>query len=106
MKQSTFVSGGVGPAAGRPAENGPSGGLHVAIVMDGNGRWATKRGLPRSAGHSAGASAVRRAVSAAVEQRIGTLTLYAFSSDNWRRPPTEVRHLMRLLRDRQARARG
>lgn len=73
-------------------------GLHVAVVMDGNGRWAERRGLPRKVGHRAGAAAVRRTVSAAAERGIGTLTLYAFSSDNWRRPVPEVRHLMRLFR--------
>ncbi len=72
--------------------------LHVAIIMDGNGRWARKRGLPRTVGHQVGASAVRRTVSAAPSHGIGTLTLYAFSSDNWRRPPGEVKHLMRLFR--------
>jgi undecaprenyl diphosphate synthase len=70
----------------------------VAIVMDGNGRWAEALGLPRRDGHRAGASAVRRTVTAAAARGIGTLTLYAFSSDNWRRPPAEVRHLMRLFR--------
>lgn len=72
-------------------------GLHVAIIMDGNGRWAEARGRPRRAGHVAGAAAVRRTVEAAPELGIGTLTLYAFSADNWRRPPAEVRHLMRLF---------
>jgi undecaprenyl diphosphate synthase len=72
--------------------------LHVAIIMDGNGRWATARGLPRVAGHRQGAEAVRRAVEASPELGIGTLTLYAFSSDNWRRPPREVAALMRLFR--------
>jgi undecaprenyl diphosphate synthase len=72
--------------------------LHVAIIMDGNGRWATRRGLPRSAGHAAGVEAVRRASEAAARQGVGTLTLYAFSSDNWRRPPDEVAALMGLLR--------
>jgi undecaprenyl diphosphate synthase len=71
--------------------------LHVAIIMDGNGRWATRRGLPRSAGHSAGANAVRRVVEAAPDLGIATLTLFAFSSDNWRRPEPEVRALMKLL---------
>jgi undecaprenyl diphosphate synthase len=71
--------------------------LHVAIIMDGNGRWATRRGLPRAAGHRAGADAVRRAVEAAPDLGIGALTLYAFSSDNWRRPPNEVATLMRLF---------
>lgn len=72
-------------------------GIHVAIIMDGNGRWAEARGLPRTSGHRAGATAVRRAVEAAPSQGIGVLTLYAFSSDNWKRPATEVGALMRLL---------
>ena len=71
--------------------------LHTAIIMDGNGRWATMRGLPRIAGHRAGADAVRRTVEAAPGLGIGILTLYAFSSDNWRRPPAEVSALMDLL---------
>ncbi len=66
--------------------------------MDGNGRWATARGLPRNAGHEAGVEAIRRVVEAAPEQGVGTLTLYAFSSDNWRRPKSEVSALMDLLR--------
>ena len=73
--------------------------IHVAVIMDGNGRWAAARGLPRAAGHHAGADAVRRAVEAAVKLEIGTLTLYAFSSDNWRRPEAETRALMRLFQD-------
>src|SRR5439155_292330 len=71
--------------------------LHVAIIMDGNGRWATRRGLPRPAGHRAGAAAVRRVVEAAPGLGIGQLTLFAFSADNWRRPPREVAYLMRLF---------
>ena len=71
--------------------------LHVAIIMDGNGRWATRRGLPRSAGHSAGAEAVRRVVEAAPSRGVTALTLYAFSSDNWRRPAREVSALMTLF---------
>jgi undecaprenyl diphosphate synthase len=70
----------------------------VGIIMDGNGRWARRRGLPRLAGHHAGASSVRRVVEAAPDLGISTLTLYAFSSDNWKRPPVEVRGLMRLFR--------
>src|SRR3954452_10734697 len=73
-------------------------GLHVAVIMDGNGRWANARGLPRVAGHRAGAKAVRRVVEAAPGLGVGTLTLYAFSSDNWQRPPREVGALMRLFR--------
>src|SRR5262249_13806874 len=72
--------------------------FHIAVIMDGNGRWAQARGLPRTAGHRAGADAVRRVVEAAPGLGIGTLTLYAFSSDNWRRPAAEVETLMRLLR--------
>src|SRR5512136_2940015 len=72
-------------------------GLHVAIIMDGNGRWATARGLPRIAGHKEGAESVRRVIEAAPELGVGTLTLYAFSSDNWRRPKAEVSTLMRML---------
>ena len=72
--------------------------LHVAVIMDGNGRWARQRRLPRQAGHKAGVEAVRRVVEAAPDLGIGTLTLYAFSADNWRRPPREVAALMGLLR--------
>jgi len=71
--------------------------LHVAIVMDGNGRWAARRGRPRTAGHRAGAATVRRVVEAAPGLAIGALTLFAFSADNWRRPPAEVAALMRLF---------
>jgi undecaprenyl diphosphate synthase len=76
----------------------PHDSLHVAIIMDGNGRWAARRGLPRTAGHRAGADAVRRVVEAAPALGITTLTLFAFSSDNWRRPRDEVSALMSLLR--------
>jgi undecaprenyl diphosphate synthase len=72
--------------------------LHVAVIMDGNGRWAAGRGLPRSAGHRAGIDAARRVVEAAPEHGVTALTLFAFSSDNWRRPRTEVETLMVLLR--------
>jgi undecaprenyl diphosphate synthase len=75
----------------------PTSTLHTAVIMDGNGRWATARGLPRSAGHRPGARAVRRVVEAAPGLGIGMLTLYAFSSDNWRRPEAEVASLMRLF---------
>ncbi len=71
--------------------------LHAAIIMDGNGRWATARGLPRIAGHRAGSEALRRAVESAPGLGIRSLTVYAFSSDNWRRPRTEVSALMRLF---------
>jgi undecaprenyl diphosphate synthase len=71
---------------------------HVAIIMDGNGRWAKARGLPRAAGHTAGAEAARKVLRAAGEAGVECLTLYAFSSENWRRPETEINDLMGLLR--------
>jgi undecaprenyl diphosphate synthase len=73
--------------------------LHVAILLDGNGRWAAARGLARSDGHRAGVAAVRRIVGAAPSLGIGTLTLYAFSSNNWERPTNEVHSLFSLLED-------
>jgi undecaprenyl diphosphate synthase len=72
-------------------------GLHVAIIMDGNGRWATRRGLPRVAGHGAGVEAIRRVVESAPKFGIRRLTMYAFSSDNWRRPAPEVEGIFALL---------
>src|SRR3954463_142324 len=72
---------------------------HVAVIMDGNGRWAQRRGLPRVEGHRRGAVAVREVVRAAREVGLRALTLYAFSSQNWQRPPEEVGTLMQLLRD-------
>jgi undecaprenyl diphosphate synthase len=78
-----------------PIDGGPR---HVAIIMDGNGRWAKARRMPRLAGHKAGVEAVRRIVRAAPRLGIETLTLYAFSSENWRRPADEVSDLMSLLR--------
>jgi undecaprenyl diphosphate synthase len=71
---------------------------HVAIIMDGNGRWAAQRGLPRVAGHKAGAEAVRRAMQAAVDHGVEVLTLYAFSSENWRRSTEEIADLTGLMR--------
>ena len=79
------------PAAPRPP-------VHVAVIMDGNGRWAAARHLPRVAGHREGARAVRRIIEAAIAQGVGWLTLYAFSSENWRRPAGEVLDLTGLLR--------
>jgi undecaprenyl diphosphate synthase len=73
-------------------------GLHVGMIMDGNGRWAVARGQPRIAGHRRGATVVREVVEAASGLGIGTLTLYAFSSDNWKRPAREVSGLMKLFR--------
>lgn len=73
-------------------------GLHVAIIMDGNGRWAMRRGLPRVAGHRAGVASVRRVVERSLDLGIACLTLYAFSSDNWRRPASEVQSIFWLMR--------
>jgi undecaprenyl diphosphate synthase len=70
---------------------------HVAIIMDGNGRWARERGLERSAGHQAGAAAVREAVEGALAAAVSVLTLFAFSQENWQRPPAEIDALMALL---------
>jgi len=80
---------------------------HIAIIMDGNGRWASARGLPRIFGHRAGADSVRRIVEAACELGVKALTLYAFSWENWDRPGEEIQELMGLLDDqRSAAARG
>lgn len=83
----------------RSPSNSPAyAGIHVGMIMDGNGRWAAARGLPRTAGHRAGVRTARRIVEEATRAGVGTLTLYAFSSDNWSRPTPEVGALMRLLR--------
>jgi undecaprenyl diphosphate synthase len=90
-----------GPAVRRRLdgdETGQSVPRHIAIIMDGNGRWAKARGLPRSAGHRAGAEAARAALRAAGEAGVECLTLYAFSSENWRRPAAEISELTALLR--------
>ncbi len=76
------------------AERAPA---HVAVIMDGNGRWAEKRGLPRLAGHTAGAKAVREVIAAAIELGVSYLTIYSFSSENWSRPKDEVSGLMTLF---------
>jgi undecaprenyl diphosphate synthase len=89
------------PAPSAPESPGAGGSLvprHVAIIMDGNGRWAKARGLPRAAGHRQGAEAARRVLRAAGEAGVECLTLYAFSSENWRRPKDEINDLMGLLR--------
>ena len=86
------------PSDGVPADAGPRAPNHVAIIMDGNGRWASARGLPRAAGHRQGAEAVRRTVTGAIELGVSYLTLYGFSSENWKRPVTEIEDLMGLLR--------
>ena len=85
------------PERGARAAGGHLVPRHVAIIMDGNGRWAKQRGLPRVAGHRAGAEAVRRTLRAAVKNGVEVLTLYAFSSENWRRPEEEVSDLKGLL---------
>ena len=72
---------------------------HIAIIMDGNGRWARKRGLPRVAGHRAGIRAVREVIEGSAELGIKVLTLYAFSVENWKRPRSEVATLMQLLKE-------
>lgn len=72
---------------------------HIAIIMDGNGRWALSRGLPRLAGHRAGTENLRRVIEACIEFGIEYLTIYAFSTENWGRPLEEVRGLMRILED-------
>ena len=82
----------------RPESAGGSVPRHVAIIMDGNGRWAKARGLPRAAGHKAGAESARKVLRAAGEAGVECLTLYAFSSENWRRPQSEINDLMGLLR--------
>jgi len=94
---STAVSGAApaGDAAIKAASAAPA---HVAIIMDGNGRWAASRHLPKIAGHREGAAAVRRAIRAAIESGVSWLTIYAFSSENWRRPTGEVLDLTGLLR--------
>ncbi len=83
--------------AAPPVTSAPA--LHVAIITDGNGRWATSRGLPRSAGHRAGAEAARRVIAAAPRLGIHTLTLFALSSANWKRPVHEVNAILRLLHE-------
>jgi len=81
-----------------PTSAGPSPPVHVAIIMDGNGRWARARGLPRTIGHQRGAEAVRRTVKGATQLGISYLTLFGFSSENWKRSPAEIDDLMGLLR--------
>lgn len=83
------------PVTGAPRHYGVR---HLAVIMDGNGRWATRQGLPRLAGHRAGLESVRRLVRACIERGIGYLTLFSFSTENWSRPAEEVGELMRLLR--------
>lgn len=91
------MSSAASPESSARAPGGKSVPRHVAIIMDGNGRWAKQRGLPRVAGHRAGAEAVRRTLRAAVKNGVEVITLYAFSSENWRRPEEEVSDLKGLL---------
>jgi undecaprenyl diphosphate synthase len=84
----------IAPAEGTPLPIVPA---HVAIIMDGNGRWAQQRGLPRLAGHRAGTENIRRIIQGCVDYGVEVLTLYAFSTENWRRPDSEVRGLMAIL---------
>src|SRR3569623_2775820 len=84
------------PQNGEPENTGSP--RHVANIMDGNGRWAAARGLPRADGHRRGVEALRRTVRAAGELGIGVLTIFSFSSENWSRPASEIRDLMGLLR--------
>src|SRR5690349_22839960 len=86
------------PEAEAPRGANFDGPRHVAIIMDGNGRWAAARGLPRGEGHRRGVEALRRTVRAAGELGISFLTIFSFSAENWSRPPSEVRELMALLR--------
>ncbi|MBV8593563.1 MAG: di-trans,poly-cis-decaprenylcistransferase, partial [Caulobacteraceae bacterium] len=85
------------PAISAP-RSGEGAGLHVAIIMDGNGRWAKQRGLPRSLGHRAGVAALRRTVESASALGVERLTVFGFSTENWRRPKPEVSELMRLMK--------
>ena len=94
------------PATAKPAADAaplerarPARPQHIAVIMDGNGRWARRRGLPRLAGHRAGTEALRRVIEACVEFEVPILTIYAFSTENWKRPPHEVRGLMFLLEE-------
>src|SRR3954454_17217723 len=89
-QENTPTAGAPGQGAGKPA------GLHVAIVMDGNGRWAKRRGLPRTVGHQAGVEALKRIVQAAQGLGIRWLTIFGFSTENWSRPVAEVAELMAL----------
>lgn len=88
------------PAAADDAARGAEGRpRHIAVIMDGNGRWARRQGVPRLAGHRAGTEALRRVIEACVEFEVPILTIYAFSTENWKRPPHEVRGLMFLLEE-------
>ena len=81
-----------------PISNQRTGALHIACIMDGNGRWAKRRGLPRTAGHTAGEEALATVVREASHRGVGWLTVFGFSTENWVRPPSEVRHILGLHR--------
>jgi len=94
----TSRSEGLGERAPRPIPQEPGGGLHVAIIMDGNGRWAKQRGLPRALGHRAGVAALRRTVEGAETLGVDRLTVFGFSTENWRRPEPEVSEILGLMK--------
>lgn len=89
---------GLQDVSARAGGGAPDQRLHVAIIMDGNGRWAKQRGMPRVLGHRAGVNALKRTVEGAQEQNVGVLTVFGFSTENWRRPAQEVSELMGLLK--------
>lgn len=89
---------GLQDVSARAGGGAPDHRLHVAIIMDGNGRWAKQRGMPRVLGHRAGVNALKRTVEGAQEQNVGVLTVFGFSTENWRRPAQEVSELMGLLK--------
>jgi undecaprenyl diphosphate synthase len=89
---------GLQDVSARAGGSAPEERLHVAIIMDGNGRWAKQRGMPRVLGHRAGVNALKRTVEGAQEQNVGVLTVFGFSTENWRRPAQEVSELMGLLK--------
>src|SRR3989338_10518242 len=89
---------GLQDVSARAGGGAPEERLHVAIIMDGNGRWAKQRGMPRVLGHRAGVNALKRTVEGAQEQNVGVLTVFGFSTENWRRPAQEVSELMGLLK--------
>jgi undecaprenyl diphosphate synthase len=94
------MSGSTGPTERvlRPVSQTPEAGLHVAIIMDGNGRWAKQRGLPRALGHRAGVAALRRTVEGAEELNVDRLTVFGFSTENWSRPKNEVSEILGLMK--------
>jgi undecaprenyl diphosphate synthase len=98
MKHRSMASGVGGERAGKAPGALPPGDLHVAIIMDGNGRWAKQRGLPRAFGHRAGVAALRRTVEGATKLGVSRLTVFGFSTENWNRPQTEVSEILGLMK--------